>query len=118
MKIRTIAGLAVVLLVAAAVLVLASPSRCRVTRENFDRIKAGMSRTDVETIFGGPAGDYTTCRSPWVIVLDNTSMREDVRDFWQGDEGLAQVSFSDRGVVTETTFDDGTAPGPFSRAEW
>src|SRR5258708_730719 len=38
---------------------VAWPRPDRVTRENFDRIKVGMSRTEVEAILG-PQGDYTT----------------------------------------------------------
>jgi hypothetical protein len=52
-----VAGLAVALLAAAAFAVWPWPDR--ITEENFNRIKEGMSRADMEAILG-PAGDYTT----------------------------------------------------------
>jgi hypothetical protein len=36
------------------------PRPMRVTAENYNRIKAGMTRAEVETILGGPPGDYAT----------------------------------------------------------
>jgi hypothetical protein len=53
-----LAGLAVV---AAAGVVLwpRSQPSSRITRENFERIKEGMSRAEVETILG-PPGDYSS----------------------------------------------------------
>jgi hypothetical protein len=50
-------GLAVVVAVGAVVLWPQPPSR--ITRENFARIKEGMSRAEVEAILG-PPGDYRT----------------------------------------------------------
>jgi hypothetical protein len=52
----TLVGLAVI--VAAGVVVL-WPRPSRITRENFGRLKPGMTRADVEAILG-PAGDYQT----------------------------------------------------------
>jgi hypothetical protein len=51
-----LAGLAVV--VGAGTVVL-WPRADRITLENFDRIKKGMRRAEVEAILG-PPGDYTT----------------------------------------------------------
>jgi hypothetical protein len=47
------AGLAVVV-----VLWPQPPSRIRITRETFERIREGMSRAEVLAILGGPPGDY------------------------------------------------------------
>jgi hypothetical protein len=52
-----LAGLAVV--VAAEVVVLWPRSSSRITRENFEQIKEGMNRAEVEAILG-PPGDYRT----------------------------------------------------------
>jgi hypothetical protein len=52
-----VAGLAVV--VVAGVVVLWPQPPSRITQENCDRIKEGMSRAEVETILG-PPGDYRT----------------------------------------------------------
>ena len=55
-KLIALAGLAV--LVAAGAFVL-WPRPDRITRANYDRIRMGMSRAEVEAILG-PPGDYTT----------------------------------------------------------
>jgi hypothetical protein len=58
---KLLVALAALAVVAAGVVVLwpqPQPSS-RITRENFDRIKVGMSRTEVEAILG-PPGDYRT----------------------------------------------------------
>jgi hypothetical protein len=52
-----LAGLAVVLAVGVVVLWPSQPNR--ITQENCDRIKEGMSRAEVEAILG-PPGDYRT----------------------------------------------------------
>ena len=52
-----LAGLAVV--VAAGVVVVWS-RKDLITRDRYDRIQAGMTRTKVEAILGGPPGDYRT----------------------------------------------------------
>jgi hypothetical protein len=55
-KLLALAGLAVVAVAASFAL---WPRPDRVTRENYDRVKKGMSRTEVEAILG-PPGDYST----------------------------------------------------------
>jgi hypothetical protein len=62
MRRRTLLVALVGLAVVAAVGVFVagpSPEPSLVTRENFDRIKGGMSRVDVAAILG-PPGDYRT----------------------------------------------------------
>jgi hypothetical protein len=61
-----LAGLAVV--VAAGVVVLWPQPSSRITRENFERIKEGMSREEVEAILGPPC-DFST--GPLVRVRAN-----------------------------------------------
>jgi hypothetical protein len=56
---------ALVLLVVAAKPILFPAGNPRLTQENFDRIKEGMSREEVEAILG-PPGDY--CTAPAQIV--------------------------------------------------
>jgi len=58
-----LAGLAVVVAVGVVVL---WPRADRITEANFERIRVGMSRTDVEAILG-PPGDFRTDES---IVLE------------------------------------------------
>jgi hypothetical protein len=52
------AGLALVALLAAGAFVM-WPRPDRITRENYQRIRYGMSRGEVEAILG-PPGDYTS----------------------------------------------------------
>jgi hypothetical protein len=51
------AGVMVLVCVAAFVF---WPRPLRVTAENYNRIKAGMTRAEVEATLGGPPGDYAT----------------------------------------------------------
>jgi hypothetical protein len=53
-------GLAVLVAVGAFVV---WPRADRITRENYDRIREGMTRAEVEAILGGPPGDYRTVRT-------------------------------------------------------
>jgi hypothetical protein len=63
---RLLGALAAGGLLAAGALVL-WPHTNRVTRENFGLIREGMSRAEVESILGGPPGDY---RTVWTEEVD------------------------------------------------
>jgi hypothetical protein len=54
-----LAGLAVVVAAGAIVFVLWPEPPSRITRENFERIRPGMTQAEVEAILG-PPGDYRT----------------------------------------------------------
>jgi hypothetical protein len=101
-------GLAVLVAVGAFA---AWPRPDRVTRENCDRIRKGMSRAEVEAIFGGPPGDYRTVETADEYheprsdpenptraadrLYKRTVMlsRDGLRGDWLGNEGLALVFF-------------------------
>jgi hypothetical protein len=94
----TLAGLAVV--VAVGVFVPGpSPEPSLVTRENFDRIKGGMSRADVEAILG-PPGDYRTGPVQgvlvWDLILDATTCHDQCTNgcAWVRDTGWVRVEFN------------------------
>jgi hypothetical protein len=119
-----LAGLAAV---AAGAVVLWPRSGDRITRENFDRIREGMSRAEVEAIFGGPPGDYRTVRTEneyyeprsdpenpthaadrlytRTVMLSRDSLRGD----WLGNEGLALVFF-ESGRVANVSVIEGPWP--------
>jgi hypothetical protein len=96
-------GLAV--LVAAGAFVL-WPRTDRITRENFDRIKEGMSRAEVEAILG-PPGDYRTGPVVYFTPTDRDVMDEPSVPFedpdsalWLGDRAGGRVGFDEAGCVT------------------
>ena len=92
-----LAGLAVA--VAAGVVVLWPSQPSRITQENCDRIKKGMSRAEVETILG-PPGDYRTGPLQdvlvWHPILDGTTWHDQCTNSsaWVGDTGWVRVQFN------------------------
>jgi hypothetical protein len=124
-------GLAV--LVAVGVFVL-WPRPDRITRENCDRIRKGMSRAEVYAILG-PPGDYGTGpvkyeTAPYIALsahnnLEHFSQRPEGQGYatWQSDSALAFVNFSDAGCVDDRVpayfFKGGRVPqGPFDNLLW
>jgi hypothetical protein len=76
----------------------------RITRENFDRIRVGMPRADVEALLG-PPGNYLTgpvADSPQVwgdparVSLPGVS--------WRSDDGIISIKFNYSGKVVEKLF--------------
>jgi hypothetical protein len=140
-----LAGLAI--LVAAGALVL-WPRPDRITQENFDRIRAGMSRAEVEAVLGGPPGDYRSAWTDWpdagegddfnICCVDwsarSVSVRgyepEDLADetdssgapvtgLWFGNDGCVKVYFSPD-VVGDKHFlcTVRREPGPLDNLLW
>ena len=96
-------ALAVALALTGAVLALAWPRPSHVTQANFDRIKEGMGRADVEALLG-PPGDYTT--GPTAVVLDGVRFGWPgcTKESWRGDEGIGSVAFGPSGKVEAKKF--------------
>src|ERR1700722_7606055 len=97
----TLVGLAVV---AVGAFVL-WPRKHRITRENYERIREGMSRAELEAILG-PSGDYTT--GPVLLNAGTRSVIDigddgNPHDFpateWRGDTASVWVAFSASGDV-------------------
>jgi hypothetical protein len=119
-----LAGLAVV---AAGVVVL-WPGRDRVTPENFDRVRAGMTRAEVDAILG-PPGDYTTAPTEGVRVTrskDYPTFRAPgsesayLQSCWLSDTAQAVVWFdysgrANRGYYAPMRIKDET---PWARFLW
>jgi hypothetical protein len=99
-----LAGLAVV--VAAGVVVVWS-RKDLITRDRYDRIQAGMTRTKVEAILGGPPGDYRTVPTEaeqWQGCYDidadaseagcyATLADGEIEAAWFGNQGIVRVWF-------------------------
>jgi hypothetical protein len=119
--------------VVAAVVVMLWPRPTQVTRASCDRIRVGMSRTEVEAILGGPPGDYrtgptvgpefdqsfrTVVHSAWTgplppaptsvmplpTIKDWPPIEPLAYDTWQRDAGNVYVTFSPEGVVRIKSF--------------
>jgi hypothetical protein len=84
--------LAVGLVLLGAILPLAWPRPSHLTGGNFERVKAGMSRADVETILG-PPDDYTTGPTNIRSIPVSLTPPSGSPEFWMGDEGDATVWF-------------------------
>src|SRR5262245_14338544 len=103
-----LAGLAVTVPVAAWLL---WPGQDEITPENYERIKAGMSRAEVEAILGGPPGDYRTVQTVTeCFVVDELAsraesdqvFRPDGKQMWFGNKGYICISF-ESGFVADGT---------------
>jgi hypothetical protein len=83
------------------------PTNPRLTRENFDRIKEGMKRADVEAILG-PPGDYRTGPidpDPQVIMfLPSGRRRENWSHAWLGDKAIFLAWVDPDGTITQHCF--------------
>jgi outer membrane protein assembly factor BamE (lipoprotein component of BamABCDE complex) len=100
------AGLAVVL-AGQTVLLLARTwrnvfPRPGISRKNAERIRCGMSRKEVEAILGGPAGNYWTVATAYILEA-KPSLNLEEADFpdsvWKNDEGAVWVDFDSAGRV-------------------
>jgi hypothetical protein len=93
-----LAGLAVV--VAAGVVVW--PRANRVTRENYDRIRVGMSRAEVYAVLG-PPGDYSTREAIPSELPDPPTLTYRWQaislEEWFGDRAAIEVYFDGAGNV-------------------
>jgi hypothetical protein len=120
-----ISALPVIIVVALGVLAMIPP-RPGVTKANFDRIEKGMTRAEVERIFGGPATE------PNIAVLkDVYRNREQVEAifgregqgtewgrYWKADDGaIAAIWFSDD-CVTDTAWEDSDETIPNKIRRW
>jgi len=73
-----------------------------ITWENYERIHDGMTRSQVEAIFGVPAGDYRT-RDPEPITFQTAGVEGTLRA-WLGDEGYALIWFDESDEVCYQLF--------------
>jgi hypothetical protein len=74
----------------------------RVTWANFERVKVGMSREEVEALLG-PPGDYRTAPTA-VLQLGPLYSPEGKVERWKGDEGWVEVGVDEHAVVTGKKF--------------
>ena len=85
-----LAGLAVVVAAGAVVLW----PRSRITQDDSDRIKIGMTRAEVQAILGPPGDHRTNAPPPRGRSGGSTRPSGTGGDRWVGDEGTLQVLFN------------------------
>jgi hypothetical protein len=115
--------LAVALVLLGAMLPLVLPRHCPVNRAACERIKVGMTRTEVEAILVGPPGDYRTLPSDEgldLVRFTSLSAPDPNEEMWVGDTGDACVSFTPGGIVAEVSFTEAQPANPslFAIATW
>lgn len=100
-------------------LALATPARCPVTEAACERITVGMTVAEVESILGGPPGDYRTMPVPHPSLSSKDGGIFDLRD-WCGNQGGVEVFFDASGRVQGAWFEKIEAPsvGPVEMISW
>ena len=99
-----LAGLAVVV---AAGLVVLWPCADRITVQNYNRIRVGMSRVEVECILG-PPGDYTTHPTYGYVGSGPWEPRPGEKS-WKADEAVIEVQFDGTNKVVDMSFSGNVA---------
>ena len=77
--------------------------------EHFERIKAGMSRAEVEAILGGPPGDYHTEN---IFYCSFGVTFEGRFEWWSGNEGAILIRFDEQDRVQRHVFMDAMSLPP------
>jgi hypothetical protein len=85
-------GLLLASIVGIVLVVLALVPRAGISKENFDRIQNGMTRAEVEAIFGGPPS--------WTPVGNRAEWANN------GAYDCATIDFDDNGRVVRTAWQD------------
>jgi hypothetical protein len=72
--------------------------------EQSDRIRAGMTRAEVEALLGGPPGDYATGYTELRVLRARKGLGrggpEDTYELWLGDSGAIWVFFDTSNTVS------------------
>jgi hypothetical protein len=116
---RRVEALAVGLLVVGIAAFLMWPQPSRATWENFDRIRKGMSRAEVEAILG-PEGDYRTGPQQCLPSLKQTVGESATVSDWFADDAFFSIGFDESGGVVMTLVDptSRTEQGPLDNLRW
>jgi hypothetical protein len=111
--------LVIALIVFGTLFAILSPRHCSVTRGAFNRIEVGMTRAEVETILGGPPGDYSSIPTDpisetWSIdgpangFLSNGFLLKDEGGMtclrWDGNDGAVWLVVDERELVVVRDF--------------
>jgi hypothetical protein len=126
---KLLVALAVSAVVVAVGLFVLWPRTDRITRENYERIKEGMSRAEVESLLGAP-GDYRTGPVGYQTAEykaavgrpPSISLRGTKPALWLGDHALVEVAFGQdgRALDSESGFYQGVklAQDPLDNLLW
>jgi hypothetical protein len=97
-----LAGLAVVVAAGVVTLRAMSDPAARITVKNYNRIREGMSRAEVEGIIG-PPGDYTT-HPTYGYVGSGPWEPQPGEESWLADEAVIKVQFDGTSKVVRALF--------------
>jgi hypothetical protein len=95
--------LALATLVAVLLVMRKSPAPCPVDvgPASFDKLKIGMSESEIEAILGGPAGDYRTRAGVWYMFVGPGLYSKDdpvpITKEWDTDSYAICVNFGPEG---------------------
>jgi hypothetical protein len=100
---------AILLIVVGFLLPVLLPRPSPVTVAAFDRIEMGMTQKEVETILGGPPGDYRTGPTGDYKIRIRAKYSPGAGTWpppsdWQGDEGVARFRFDAGGNMIAKEF--------------
>jgi hypothetical protein len=113
---------AVVLVLVGALLPLAMPRRCPVTRAASEQIEKGMTQAEVHAILGGPPGDYRTRADlrGWPRFSATEEPGAEQIAVWHGDEVYVVVwsDSSGRAIASRCRQASAEHVGLLARISW
>ena len=130
---KLLVALAGLVLVGVGVFCL-TPGRVDITYRNSEQIRRGMSRAEIQTIIGGPPGDYSThptipvpgglLRYPAAheepFLVRRALRATDLTERWQDDGARLTVSFDQSGHALEARYESlgGIKLRPLDNLRW
>jgi hypothetical protein len=107
-------GLSLVTLTAAGLIALRlTTPRHRINEENFNKLRLGMTKPEVEALFGVPAGDYDEGRNDF---FDHRSEQQRQAD-WAGNGG-APTDWGSNGFIAHVWFDENGKVNHWTFVQW
>ena len=105
MKKRLVVIVAIPIAVLGAIVIILAliPAKPGVTKANFNRLDVGMTRNEVEAVFGGPCNEGLV-QADSIFAFSSGQQHQAWQQAWQGVDGFALVKFNENSQVEETTW--------------